>query len=225
MLDMEAAIVDTGDRLTNERVQGAQNAMRNVPTAKEKLVGFLSKTEDFHRLMNFLEAVTKMTYSTKSVNDRGTMHYYRNLLNASNVKGKVKNAYRPYGILYYTVLEGLCLALFLRHFGIEDLDADIPLPDGFSDMSEEDKIGWLNEICSTILRKWFFDSTQDVFHYLREVITDKVHPENYWLLPKEQTERLVANRFINLQGGRNNNIAPDEFIDMLNRDSKIACSV
>lgn len=72
-----------------------------------------------------------MTYSTKSVNDRGTMHYYRNLLNARNVKGKVKNAYRPYKILYYTVLEGLCLAFFLQHFGIEDLDADIPIPDGF----------------------------------------------------------------------------------------------
>lgn len=208
----------------------------------------------------------------------------------------------------------------------------------FSDMSEEDKIGWLNDICSTILRRWFFDSRQDVFHYLREVITDKDHPENYWLanldhdtgrvrchfcdksyayvgslmshekkvhnvgiekplkkskgtggdelhsyilmlfklfllhknldtavdmgdgersvrsakyelpiynrtnkvkycigsihltslssglLPKEQTERFVANRFINLQGGRNNNIALDEFIEMLNRDSKIACS-
>lgn len=45
----------TGDRLTDERVQGAQNAMRNAPTAKEKLEGFISKTEDFHRLMNFLE--------------------------------------------------------------------------------------------------------------------------------------------------------------------------
>jgi hypothetical protein len=37
-------------------VQGAQNAMRNADNALEKLEGFISKMEDFHRLMNFLEA-------------------------------------------------------------------------------------------------------------------------------------------------------------------------
>jgi hypothetical protein len=36
-------------------VQGAQNAMRNADNALEKLEGFISKMEDFHRLMNFLE--------------------------------------------------------------------------------------------------------------------------------------------------------------------------
>jgi hypothetical protein len=44
-----------GDRLTDERVQGAQKAMCNEDSAKERLEGFISKTEDFHRLMNFLE--------------------------------------------------------------------------------------------------------------------------------------------------------------------------
>lgn len=45
----------SGDRLTDERVQGAQRAMGNADSAKERLEGFISKTEDFHRLMNFLE--------------------------------------------------------------------------------------------------------------------------------------------------------------------------
>jgi hypothetical protein len=36
-------------------VQGAQNAMRNADNALEKLEGFISKMEDFHHLMNFLE--------------------------------------------------------------------------------------------------------------------------------------------------------------------------
>lgn len=45
----------SGDRLTDERVQGAQQAMSNAGSAKERLEGFISKTEDFHRLMNFLE--------------------------------------------------------------------------------------------------------------------------------------------------------------------------
>lgn len=40
---------------TEERVQGAQQAMSNAGSAKERLEGFISKTEDFHRLINFLE--------------------------------------------------------------------------------------------------------------------------------------------------------------------------
>lgn len=43
------------------------------------------------------------------------------------------------------------------------------------------------------------------------------------LLSPQQTERLIANRFVNVQGGANNNSALDEYLEMLNRDSKIAC--
>lgn len=46
-----------GDRLTDERVQSAQTAMSNAYSPKEKLEGFISKIEDFHRLMNFLEVI------------------------------------------------------------------------------------------------------------------------------------------------------------------------
>nr|XP_022324952.1 uncharacterized protein LOC111125437 isoform X6 [Crassostrea virginica] len=46
-----------GDRLTDERIQCAQQAMVNSPTSIEKLEGFISKIEDFHRLMNFLEVL------------------------------------------------------------------------------------------------------------------------------------------------------------------------
>uniref|UniRef100_A0A8W8MGW5 DUF6589 domain-containing protein n=1 Tax=Magallana gigas TaxID=29159 RepID=A0A8W8MGW5_MAGGI len=48
-----------GDRLTDERIQGAQNAMSNAGSAKESLKGFISKIEDWHRMMNFLEVQTK----------------------------------------------------------------------------------------------------------------------------------------------------------------------
>nr|XP_022292945.1 uncharacterized protein LOC111103777 [Crassostrea virginica] len=44
-----------GDRLTDERIQSAQEAMSNNESPLEKLEGFISKIEDFHRLMNFLE--------------------------------------------------------------------------------------------------------------------------------------------------------------------------
>lgn len=44
-----------GDRLTDERIQCAQHAMENETTPLNRLEGFVSKIEDFHRLMNFLE--------------------------------------------------------------------------------------------------------------------------------------------------------------------------
>lgn len=36
-------------------MQAAQKAMANAETPLQKLQGFVSKIEDFHRLMNFLE--------------------------------------------------------------------------------------------------------------------------------------------------------------------------
>ena len=56
--------VDTGDRLTDERIQCAQEAMLNGDTSVDRLEGFISKIEDFHRLMNFLE-VTLLQISLK----------------------------------------------------------------------------------------------------------------------------------------------------------------
>lgn len=44
--------------------------------------------------------------------------------------------------------------------------------------------------------------------------------ENPHTLTSQQRERFIANRTINLQGGKNNNIALDEYIEMINRDSK-----
>ena len=43
-------------------------------------------------------------------------------------------------------------------------------------------------------------------------------------LPPNQTERLVWNRFINLSGGKNNNMAIDEYVELVNRDTKNTCS-
>lgn len=55
--------LDLGDRLTDERVQCAQAAMSNAETPKQRLEGFISKTEDFHRLMNFLEVSFQISSS------------------------------------------------------------------------------------------------------------------------------------------------------------------
>jgi hypothetical protein len=43
-------------------------------------------------------------------------------------------------------------------------------------------------------------------------------------LPAEKQEQLITNRFVNLSGGANNNMALDEYVELLNRDTKQACS-
>ncbi|XP_071151008.1 uncharacterized protein [Mytilus edulis] len=325
-----------GDRLTDERIQCAQQAMLNEETKTSRLEGFISKIEDFHRLMNFLEAICRLTYNIDSAGDRGTAHYFRNLLNARNVKGEVRNAYRPYRLLYYTILDAMSCVLFLQKFD-KGLDDQIPLPDGFSNFSSDEKINWLNNICKDILETNFFESDNDIMKELREILTDDTHPENYYLsnihegdgrvkchycektyayvgslkaheesvhnakpppiksantkvsdevghycrllfkltllhknldsavdmadgkrsvrsakyelpiyvkthktkyaigsihlialkegiLKSDQQERFIANRCINLQGGKNNNMALDEYVELLNRYTKNASS-
>ncbi|KAK6168270.1 hypothetical protein SNE40_022131 [Patella caerulea] len=325
-----------GDRLTDERIQCAQTAMSNASSAKERLEGFISKIEDFHRLMNFLEAIFKLTYCTKSSYEQGTVYYYRNILNLRNVKGNVKNSYRAYKMLYYTILDALFMVFFLLHFGLDKIEDELPLPVGFETFTQPAKIRWLNNTCSSILKERFFDSSSDLFSKLREGLGNSDHPENYWIsnnkdgrlqchfcnktyayvgslkshekdihsvhidvpkgrstqksvktmedhlymlfklvllhknldsavdmgdgercvrsakyelpvynltnktkymigsihltsltsgmLPSDQEKRLINNRFINLQGGKNNNMALDEYVEMVNRDSKVACS-
>lgn len=44
------------------------------------------------------------------------------------------------------------------------------------------------------------------------------------ILPEHQKSRLIANRFVNVQGGKNNNISLDEYLKMLNRYNKVVAS-
>lgn len=286
-----------------------------------------------------LQAICRLTYSTESGRDRGSVYYFRNVLNARNVKGDVRNHYRAYKLLYYTILDAMCCLLFLKEFGISDFDETIQLPENFVQYSTEEKIFWINGICRSLLRKHFFDSDSDIFRQLREILIDPNHPENYWtshlengrvkchfcertyayvgslkvheekihnaeipqskaksktargkdeiqnycqllfkltllhknldtsvdmgdgersvrsakyelpiynitnktkyaigsihlisliestgILNKDQKDRLIANRYINLQGGKNNNMALDEYVELLNRESKDMCS-
>jgi hypothetical protein len=257
-------------------------------------------------------------------------------LNHRGVKGEVKNAYRAYKYLYYTVLDAICCYLFLQELNLENLEDSIPLPDHFDQYADADKISWINDICERIIQKYFFEGSPDIMSTLRDCVTDKSHPDNYWvsnfnegrvkchhcektyayvgslkaheekmhgvtvskkqrkekkkskdelngyimllfklsllhknlddavdmadgvrsirsakyelpiynftnktkyaigsihlvamtegLLNEELKVRLTANRFINLQGGKNNNLALDEYVELLNRDSKFACS-
>ncbi|XP_069109713.1 uncharacterized protein [Argopecten irradians] len=328
-----------GDRLTDERIQGAQQAMANSEKSIDRLEGFISKIEDFHRLMNFLEAICRLTYNTTSGSDRGTAYYFRNILNARNVKAEVKNSYRAYKMLYHTIFDGMCCVLFYKEFGLKDMTDPIPIPAEWSQWNKDAKIDWINNVSIGIVNKWFFEDSDDVLEAVRNVLEDPDHEENYWVssavdgrfrchycektyafvnslkqhesanhghkihkvpkkspdsnavkedevynyvillfrlaalhknldtavdmadghrsvrsakyetpiynkvnktkyligsihltglvsgtLPPQQAERLIANRCVNISGGKNNNMALDEYVEMINRDTKNACT-
>lgn len=48
-------------------------------------------------------------------------------------------------------------------------------------MTNDEKIQWLNEIFSKILKKYFFDESSNVCEQLREITGNPDHPENYWV--------------------------------------------
>ncbi|KAK3083023.1 hypothetical protein FSP39_011873 [Pinctada imbricata] len=184
------AVFFGGDRLTDERDQCAQVATKDSSTSKGRLEGFISKSEDFHRLMNLMEAIFKLTYSTESAADPCTVHYYRNILGYRNVKGPVKNACRAYKLLYYTIGDAICVAMFRNELGTcsMDVEDELTLPD-LSRMSVEQKKEWLNGVCEKLVKKWFFEESDDVFQEIREVL-ENAHPEeNYW------TSTLESGRF------------------------------
>ena len=280
-----------------------------------------------------MQAIVKLTYSTESGKDPGTAYYFRNKLNSREVKAEVKNSYRPYKLLYYTLFDAVCCVLFLKEFGLTDFSETIPIPDDFHSWDSQQKISWMTEISRKIVRKWFFEDS-DLLAEVRTVLVDTDHPENYWVkclkdgrfqchfcdksyvhvdsvsyhekvkhghkestkskpslnkdrdelydyilllfrlcalhrnldsavdmgdgprsvrsakyetplynktgktkyligsihltsltsgtLSNDQTERLVHNRFINVSGGKNRNMALDEYVEILNREIKNA---
>jgi hypothetical protein len=268
------------------------------------------------------------------------VYYYRNILNARNVKAEVKNSYRAYKMLYRTLFDGMCCVLFLKEFGLSDISDPIPVPDEWNTWEPQDKVDWLDGISSKLVRRWFLEDT-DLLKDVREVLSDPDSEENYWILntengrfkchfcqktfafiasvktheckihgysgkskepsppaskastsgedelynyiillfrlaalhrnldsavdmadgPRsvrsakfetpiynktnktkyfigsvhltglvsgtlshEQTERLIANRCVNLIGGKNHNCALDEYVELLNRDTKNTCT-
>uniref|UniRef100_K1RIV3 Uncharacterized protein n=1 Tax=Magallana gigas TaxID=29159 RepID=K1RIV3_MAGGI len=112
----------------------------------QELTALLKKlSNDFipYKNGNIVEPVffgAKLTFSTESGQDPGTLYFYRNLLNHRGVKDEVKNAYRPYKLLFYTVFDAICQLILLHHFHLTEADSNIPFPEGFQELSKKDKV-------------------------------------------------------------------------------------
>lgn len=64
--DICESVFFDGDRLRDERIQSSQQAMLNAESPAGRLEGFISKIEDFHTLMNFLEVCLNYLFFTRS---------------------------------------------------------------------------------------------------------------------------------------------------------------
>lgn len=93
----------------------------------------------------------------------------------------MKNAYRAYKYLYYTILDAICCHLLRKELEQESFEDSIPLPDHFDQFSDAEKITWINDLCERIIDKYFFESSPDIMSKLRDCVTDKNHPDNYWV--------------------------------------------
>ena len=83
----------------------------------------------------------------------------------------------------------------------------------------------------TILQ-WIWQMTIDLFalRNMRHHCTIKhrsIHLTSLVLgtLSSQQTQRLIENRFINLSGGKNCNMDLDDYVELVNKDTKILAMV
>lgn len=73
------------------------------------------------------------------------------------------NVYRVYKMLYYVILDVICLLFFLNFFDVLDIEYVIELLRNFVVMLDEEKIEYIDFVSENILRKFFFDSIDDIF--------------------------------------------------------------
>jgi hypothetical protein len=66
-------------------------------------------------------------------------------------------------------LDAICLVMLLDHFKLSDLEENIPFPVDFQDISDQQKINWLNNICGIIIKKFFFENEADMCASVFEV--------------------------------------------------------
>jgi hypothetical protein len=63
---------------------------------------------------------------------------------------------------------------------VNNVDENIEFPADFDLKSDVEKVAWLNNVCETLVRKWFFEGSDNVFQEIRSVFEDPDHDENYY---------------------------------------------
>ena len=71
-----------------------------------------------------------------------------------------------------------------------DVHSNIPFPEELKDLSDKEKVEWLSQVSSEILKTWFFEIRDDICKELREVLDDPQHSETQLLSERLENEYL-----------------------------------
>lgn len=82
-------------------------------------------------------------------------------------------------MLYYVILDAVCLVMFLAIMNSKSVDEEILVPEDFDNKTDKEKAEWIDGISRQILKKWFFEESDDFCENLREIISNPDHPDNY----------------------------------------------
>lgn len=63
----------------------------------------------------------------------------------------------------------------------KSVDEEILVPEDFDNKTDKEKAEWIDGISRQILKKWFFEESDDICENLREIISNPDHPDNYWI--------------------------------------------
>lgn len=84
-------------------------------------------------------------------------------------------------MLYYVILDAVCLVMFLAIMNSRSVDEEVLVPEDFDNKTDKEKAEWIDGISRQILKKWFFEESDDICENLREIISNPDHPDNYWI--------------------------------------------
>lgn len=63
----------------------------------------------------------------------------------------------------------------------KSVDEEILVPEDFDNKTDKEKAEWIDGISRQILKKWFFEESDDICEKLREIISNPDHPDNHWI--------------------------------------------
>ena len=160
---------------------------------------------DNYRVTNYMNARVKCHYCEKTYAYLGSLKAHEEIMHGFIVsmgqkkeKEEIKDELHGYMLLFFK--------LTLLH---KNMDDAVDMADG------------IRGVKSTKYELPIYNKTGKIKYAIRSI---HLIAMTEGLLNKEQNNRLTANRSINLQGRKNNNLALDEYVELLNRDSKYACS-
>lgn len=84
-------------------------------------------------------------------------------------------------MLYYVILDAVCLVMFLAIMNSKSVYEEILVPEDFDNKTDKEKAEWIDGISRQILKKWFFEESDDICENLRGIISNPDHPDNYWI--------------------------------------------